>query len=574
MYLNFKVRQSHGLRLESIHVSVDAPRSTTSDKENTAASSQHSSGHMQTLSPKSVHEARREEITDARPQTRLTNKTRRSELRRSLFESKRVAESELTCSTPVVSSHRVSSFKDSFIADDNVYISPIRYNHLNGIELIEKQSQPKTPASVQQFNRVEALSNIEKDLREQYQVANEPQTPKRKQNGSFRSEPAKSPRQLSATKSLPPRRPSVAGLTLTKTNQCSVVLEPMEMSEDLVRTYQQSRMKRLSVSHCNKTNMQLLDVNETPIAATNNRLALCDEELAKKLQICDSNITSDEDEEPNEAIVPQVTSPVQNVTFRKPTTPQIGDNVSMRSNNSSINKLVPMTIVESFKTLRRTTTSQDETGPSIHDNPSDTIGGSQLRRTTKINKTTEQSERFKDYIKSTKTNKKRSKCPQKKRTLYSHDSDEDEDENISPQTSIASSSQKTSSAEVIFEHPNPNWVSAESNTDSDAQNFRKPYKPGPLKTKKMTQIVDPSTISSEQSSDDNTDIHETPKSSRPSTHKAHLQEAHTNKKRQVVEERQTSDSEFEEPERATRKAHQNRKKTEKEKKVVKAKKGF
>lgn len=538
---------------------------------------------MQALSPKSVHEAAPEDINEVR--LRLTANPRRSDLRRSLFKANEqrllttAPSYEIPCSTPMTS--RRNTTKTSFM-DDNVNISPIRnLNKRNedGIEVIEVQL-PQTQKTPTKIVRVETLGNIEKDLREQFQVdvQNAQKTPKSKKKGdnSCFSEPGRSPKPSSAKKSMPPRRPSEpprrpseTPLALSKTKPFSIRIEPinMEMSEELIKTYQSSQMRRLSISECNKTDMQSLKIAETPVASSNHQQRpQIDEELAKRLQLCesDSDMTSDEDEIPEqEAIVPQVKSPAKRSTFIKPATTQKDDMMSVVSQNSSINKKVSDNVIESLRELRRTITN--ETANSVVGVGSNVEITSQSCRlnVTKKRRQSKTSGQVEEYMKLTRRRKKSKDSQNKKRTLYSHHSDEDDDENVSPQSSIASSSQKKSSVEVIYREKN--YETTESNTDSSAHEFRKPYKPGPLKTKKKYGIVqDPPTVTRESSSTtvEDGEIRETPKRrsdmQRASGHK--LQELQKSaKKKQQDEEQEASESEPEQPvvKKSLKKSHKS-----------------
>jgi hypothetical protein len=273
----------------------------------------------------------------------------------------------------------------------------------------------------------------------------------------------------------------------------------MEISEDLVKTYQQSQLRRLSISRGNKTDMRSLAISaETPVERANQpRRPECDKELAKRLEMIesDSDLTSDE-EEVNEAIVPQVQSP-------RPTFPQ----PVVSDDNLSINKKVSQNVMESLRELQHSTENDTRNSMAIASN---SIIASQSCRlnVTKKRRPSKAPEAVEEYLKLANKRKK-SKDSNKKRTLYSHHSDENEDENISPQSSIVSPIEKKGAA---------NLETAESATDSEAQQFRKPYKPGPLKTKKKYEVVVNQPSESSETVEDGS-IKATPKTSRPSMHR-------------------------------------------------------
>lgn len=486
---------------------------------------------MRALSPKSVHEADPAEINDVRP--RITANLRRSDLRRSLFKQNEqrlfpLSVQEITCSTPMPTK-RSTTTKSTFI-DESVNISPIKHFDRNdllrnedGVQAIEvQQSTHKTPVKIVE---VTSLKCIEKDLREQYQIDAEKTPRSNRKEKSFISEPGRTPTKSSAKKSLPQRGLSAPPMSMTKVKQCSILIEPvaMEMSEDLIKTYQQSRLQRLSVSQCNKTDMRSVQVAETPVAKSNNAHPVVDEELAKRLRLCESNneMTSDEDEQidEQEAIVPQVQSnmnnaktPTKNSTLKRLQSTIRNDDMSVASQNSSINKKVSENVLESLRELRRTITN--ETANSISGVPTNQSVASQSCRLnmTKKRKQTRASGQIEEYMRLSNKRKKSKSINNKKRTLYSHHSDEEDSENMSPKSSIASSIQRKESAEVIYRNDNE---MAESNTDSGSSQteFRKPYKQGPLKTKKKYGIISQREVIRDGS-------RETPKSSRPSAHRS------------------------------------------------------
>lgn len=332
---------------------------------------------MKALSPVSIHPASLEDITEPRPQLLKTGKRDNTSLRRSLFNDRiKVTPTEITCSTPMANS-RVSGLANSFLQDE-LNLSPIRNQgkNLKGIEKIPVQPYIERPKIV----NVETLASIEEDLRDQFQI--DPKTPvKRSRGKSLCSEPMKKSTPFKSSRQYP------SSVSASK-NSPVVVIEPMVISKTLIKNYQQTQMQRLSVSQCNKTDMRSMNIIEETARTLRNgrsgcvsKKASCNEILSKKLQLCDtsnSQMTEDDDEEEeecleNEAIVPQLTPPTNAVNPLLKSKVKTFDNASL---NSSSNKVVPDSVIQSFRDLHRKTLSNEakqlssSSGQSTNENQS------------------------------------------------------------------------------------------------------------------------------------------------------------------------------------------------------------
>ncbi|XP_070500247.1 enolase-phosphatase E1-like [Chironomus tepperi] len=292
--------QSYGLRLVSVHENEAATSNNVSvDKENGNKQVKRSITNVRTLSPVQIVEAPPEQILESRSPfkhpSQLSNRQNIS-LRRSLFQQQpKNKNNDIICSTPSSRNQGISN--DFFGASSSTIenISPIRrglsntvitLDDLKGIELI--------PAENIQNGVVKSLQNLEKDLREQFQIDQE--TPKKTYSKSLAGN---SPRRSisESNKDASPSRQSFRSEPISRsqpTQNCSVMLEPMEISKDTISMYRKTQLSRLSTS--DRTNINTFNMIETPIARNNKYSAVNDSVLAQKLALCasDSEITDDE----------------------------------------------------------------------------------------------------------------------------------------------------------------------------------------------------------------------------------------------------------------------------------------
>jgi trimeric autotransporter adhesin len=484
--------ESYGLAFGTFRKSTApaAGSSSNSDKENNPSSQK--STHVKALSPVSIRVVPLEQINEVRPALQKSARRNNTSLRRSLFTGERKANpiNELICSTPIAPS-RPSSRSETFFHDDP-NISEIQADYGDLISPAEN------------FVPVQSLAALENDLREQYQVDIEAQnSPKKNLNNTASSRASRGSRSSNKSK-------------------CSVVVVPMEMSEDLVLAYKSSQLRRLSVSQCNKTDMKSVEMSETPIRQS--KKAQCDSVLARKLQACE--MTDDDEEEPEDEIDvggPCTQKASQNIEeFRKPDTPKDRDNQSDTSFNSSSRKVVSESVILTLKDLTRKTLVNEQ---SQTQNASASIAGNSqsLRvnvpkkvhaKTTNVNM---------EYLNSGKQNakskKKKESTSNRKRTLYSQEMSDDENSSSQPstQTSTIFTSARSSvqSVQTIYEN---NAQTLESETEpenreqakNDSAIFVRP-KPGPLKTKLKKQKEHPVELEI---------IHDTPRSTRSDKQRA------------------------------------------------------
>ncbi|KAL7038571.1 hypothetical protein ACKWTF_009608 [Chironomus riparius] len=300
--------KSYGLRLVSVHENEATTSKATSDKENgSQESNKKSITNVRPLSPVQIIEAPPEQILESRSPfkhpSQLSNRQNIS-LRRSLFSQPKNKNNDLICSTP--STRNQGTVNDFFGASSSRIesLSPIRkglsntvisIDDLKDIELIP--SEDINNKNGQNRVIVQSLHNIEKDLREQFQI--DQGTPKKTYSKSLAGDNS---RRVSSERKNheSPSRHSFRSEPITRsqptTQNFSVILEPMEISKDAVSMYRKTQLSRLSTS--NRTNVNTFNMIETPIARQAKHPVINDSLLTKKLALCesDSEITDDESE--------------------------------------------------------------------------------------------------------------------------------------------------------------------------------------------------------------------------------------------------------------------------------------
>lgn len=461
----------------------------------------------------SIHEASsQEEISEPRPKLGVKMPNRRNtpniSLRKSLFTNKRPSHAltsgiteSLLCSTPMPN-NRPSIHQDSFIQDD-VNISPIANN---------KQKGDRKSVSLAEFDD---------ELRKQYDI-HQPTTPRKTRKSICEVVPSTPPKEKE--KSLKVIRPSSVPLTNSKQH---TIAEVMDISTNTV--YSQKSQLRGTIAK-NRTDVRAVSMDQEP--PIRSKSDLCDSVLAKKLQNCE--MTDDSEEEEVDPKTPQKS------LFLKPATPKTpsDDSSDTSSLNSSSQKVIPRSTIQSFRDQLRRQTVSEPSQSLITSSSSNAVNNvirvnrPSKRRTSKI--PTENSEKATEYFKYTnkpkksKKNKEKEVRGSKRRVLYSqHTSMEEETPSASSSTS---SVVQKASVEEIFKANDKN-VSYSSDSESDSnnlvkKNLEKRYesKAGPLSSKtkeeqkkqKELRKISVARKSQKQQDDheESTEIQETPKTSR------------------------------------------------------------